>query len=41
MSRGRSWQLAATLLWTLPAQAADDVTELLVQLGKQLEQSQP
>ena len=32
--------LAATLLWALPAQAADDVTELLVQVKKQLEQSQ-
>src|SRR6266403_707428 len=32
--------LAATLFWTLPVQAADDVTELLVQVKKQLEQSQ-
>jgi cell division protein FtsB len=32
--------LAATLFWTLPVQAADDVTDLLVQVKKQLEQSQ-
>jgi hypothetical protein len=32
--------LAATLLWALPVQAADDVTDLLVQVKKQLEQSQ-
>ena len=31
--------LAATLFWTLPVQAADDVTDLLVQVKKQLEQS--
>jgi hypothetical protein len=32
--------LAATLFWTLPVQAADEVTDLLVQVKKQLEQSQ-
>jgi hypothetical protein len=32
--------VAATLLWALPVHAADDVTELLVQVKKQLEQSQ-
>src|SRR5260370_42555811 len=32
--------LAATLFWTLPVQAADDVTELLVQVEEQLEQRQ-
>jgi hypothetical protein len=32
--------LAATLFWTLPVQPADDVTDLLVQVKKQLEQSQ-
>ena len=32
--------VAATLLWALPVRAADDVTELLVQVKKQLEQSQ-
>ena len=32
--------LAATLFWILPVQAADDVTDLLVQVKKQLEQSQ-
>jgi hypothetical protein len=32
--------VAATLLWTLPVHSADDVTELLVQVKKQLEQSQ-
>ena len=40
MSRGRSWQRRATLLWVIPVHAADDVTELLVQVKKQLEQSQ-
>ena len=32
--------VAATLLWAIPVHAADDVTELLVQVKKQLEQSQ-
>jgi len=32
--------LFATFLWALPVQAADDVTDLLVQVKKQLEQSQ-
>jgi hypothetical protein len=32
--------LSAILFWTLPVQAADDVTDLLVQVKKQLEQSQ-
>ena len=32
--------VAATLIWALPVHAADDVTELLVQVKKQLEQSQ-
>jgi len=40
MSRGRSWQCRATLLWVIPVHAADDVTELLVQVKKKLEQSQ-
>src|SRR5215467_8011244 len=32
--------VAATLLWAIPVHAADDVTELLVQVKKQLEESQ-